>query len=155
MDREETPQGQLTEQLSRPEFVALEVDARFGPIESSGVQEETAYLGVRCFMLPDDTERPVTVRLATSVLLDLDSPHIDDTVLLRWQPKAVAERRLYGRDTPMCGWPSWPARLAQHRQQIADVWRECATPPRPRRRRERDTSAARAAASATRKPRRR
>ena len=40
--------------------------------DSGGIQEETTYLGVPCFTLRDNTERPVTVGLGTNTLLGLD-----------------------------------------------------------------------------------
>ena len=40
--------------------------------DSGGIQEETTYLGIPCFTLRDNTERPVTVRAGTNTLLGLD-----------------------------------------------------------------------------------
>jgi UDP-N-acetylglucosamine 2-epimerase (non-hydrolysing) len=40
--------------------------------DSGGIQEETTYLGVPCFTLRDNTERPVTIRAGTNRLLGLD-----------------------------------------------------------------------------------
>ena len=37
----------------------------------AGIQEETTYLGIPCFTLRDNTERPVTVRAGTNTLLGL------------------------------------------------------------------------------------
>ena len=44
--------------------------------DSGGIQEETTYLGVPCFTLRDNTERPVTVRAGTNTLLGLDPERI-------------------------------------------------------------------------------
>ncbi len=44
--------------------------------DSGGIQEETTYLGVPCFTLRDNTERPVTVRAGTNTLLGLDPARI-------------------------------------------------------------------------------
>ena len=41
--------------------------------DSGGVQEETSYLGVPCFTVRDNTERPVTVTSGTNTLLGLDA----------------------------------------------------------------------------------
>ena len=46
--------------------------------DSGGVQEETTYLGVPCFTLRENTERPVTIRRGTNVLLGLDPRRIAD-----------------------------------------------------------------------------
>jgi UDP-N-acetylglucosamine 2-epimerase (non-hydrolysing) len=54
------------------EFLSLEADAAAVLTDSGGVQEETTYLGVPCFTLRDNTERPVTIRSGTNTLLGLD-----------------------------------------------------------------------------------
>ena len=50
---------------------ALVADAAGVLTDSGGIQEETTFLGVPCFTLRDNTERPVTVELGTNVLLGL------------------------------------------------------------------------------------
>src|SRR4051795_72144 len=59
------------------DFLSLEADAAAVLTDSGGVQEETTYLGVPCFTLRDNTERPVTVRAGTNTLLGLDPARID------------------------------------------------------------------------------
>jgi UDP-N-acetylglucosamine 2-epimerase (non-hydrolysing) len=54
------------------EFLSLEADAAAVLTDSGGVQEETTYLGVPCFTLRENTERPVTIRAGTNTLLGLD-----------------------------------------------------------------------------------
>jgi UDP-N-acetylglucosamine 2-epimerase (non-hydrolysing) len=68
----------LIEPVSYLEFLSLEADARAVLTDSGGVQEETTYLGVPCFTLRENTERPVTVRAGTNTLLGLDPQRIDD-----------------------------------------------------------------------------
>jgi UDP-N-acetylglucosamine 2-epimerase (non-hydrolysing) len=53
------------------DFLSLEASAAAVLTDSGGVQEETTYLGVPCFTLRDNTERPVTVRAGTNTLLGL------------------------------------------------------------------------------------
>src|SRR3954452_16246503 len=53
------------------DFLSLEADAAAVLTDSGGLQEETTYLGVPCFTLRDNTERPVTVRAGTNTLLGL------------------------------------------------------------------------------------
>ena len=60
------------------EFLSLEADARAVLTDSGGVQEETTFLGVPCFTLRDNTERPVTVRAGTNTLLGLNPARIPD-----------------------------------------------------------------------------
>jgi UDP-N-acetylglucosamine 2-epimerase (non-hydrolysing) len=74
------------------EFLSLEADAAAVLTDSGGVQEETTYLGVPCFTLRDNTERPVTIRAGTNTLLGLDPARIAQIVpaLARARPVAQA-----------------------------------------------------------------
>lgn len=56
------PQGYLR-------FLSLLCDARAVLTDSGGIQEETTVLGVPCFTLRDNTERPITVTEGTNTLL--------------------------------------------------------------------------------------
>ena len=80
------------------EFLSLEADAGAVLTDSGGIQEETSYLGVPCFTLRDNTERPVTIELGTNVLLGLDPARISEI------PALVA-----GNETP--GQPPEPLPL--------------------------------------------
>jgi UDP-N-acetylglucosamine 2-epimerase (non-hydrolysing) len=44
--------------------------------DSGGIQEETTFLGIPCFTLRDNTERPVTCTLGTNTLLGLEPERI-------------------------------------------------------------------------------
>ena len=79
------------------EFLSLEADAAAVLTDSGGVQEETTYLGVPCFTLRDNTERPVTVRSGTNTLLGLDPRRIADIL-----PALGAARASTGAAPP--GW---------------------------------------------------
>lgn len=58
------PQGYI-------DFLALEMSARLVITDSGGIQEETSYLGVPCFTIRENTERPVTIKLGTNQLLGI------------------------------------------------------------------------------------
>ncbi len=62
----------LSEPLGYVDFLSLIADAGAVLTDSGGIQEETTYLGVPCFTLRDNTERPVTIRAGTNTLLGLD-----------------------------------------------------------------------------------
>jgi len=62
----------LSDPLGYLDFLSLLADAGAVLTDSGGIQEETTYLGVPCFTLRDNTERPVTVRAGTNTLLGLD-----------------------------------------------------------------------------------
>ena len=67
-----SPGVMLLDPIGYLEFLSLEADATAVLTDSGGVQEETTYLGVPCFTLRDNTERPVTIRAGTNTLLGLD-----------------------------------------------------------------------------------
>ncbi len=73
----EVPAGiRLIDPVGYLDFLSLEADAAAVLTDSGGIQEETSYLGVRCFTLRDNTERPVTVRAGTNTLLGLEPRRI-------------------------------------------------------------------------------
>jgi UDP-N-acetylglucosamine 2-epimerase (non-hydrolysing) len=81
----------VTEPVSYLKFLSLESEARAVLTDSGGVQEETTYLGVPCFTLRDNTERPVTVRMGTNTLLGLEPERIDDILPALTHLKTVEE----------------------------------------------------------------
>lgn len=66
----------LTPPLPYRAFLSLEAGARAVLTDSGGVQEETTALGVRCFTLRANTERPVTVTHGTNIVLGLQPERI-------------------------------------------------------------------------------
>jgi UDP-N-acetylglucosamine 2-epimerase (non-hydrolysing) len=98
----------LTDPLGYLDFLSLIADARAVLTDSGGIQEETTYLGIPCFTLRDNTERPVTIRLGTNTLLGLDPAAIAGI------PAALAERGDASSEPP----PLWDGQAAQR---IADV----------------------------------
>jgi UDP-N-acetylglucosamine 2-epimerase (non-hydrolysing) len=65
------PTVRLVDPVGYLDFLSLEADAAAVLTDSGGIQEETSYLGIPCFTLRDNTERPVTVRAGTNTLLGL------------------------------------------------------------------------------------
>jgi UDP-N-acetylglucosamine 2-epimerase (non-hydrolysing) len=79
----ELPPGvAIVDPLPYIDFLSAEADAAGVLTDSGGVQEETTYLGVPCFTLRDNTERPITIRLGTNHLLGLDPQRIGEIVEL-------------------------------------------------------------------------
>jgi UDP-N-acetylglucosamine 2-epimerase (non-hydrolysing) len=66
----------LTDPIGYLDFLSLEADAAGVLTDSGGIQEETTFLGVPCFTLRENTERPVTVRAGTNKLLGLNPERI-------------------------------------------------------------------------------
>jgi UDP-N-acetylglucosamine 2-epimerase (non-hydrolysing) len=97
------------------EFLSLEADAAAVLTDSGGVQEETTYLGVPCFTLRDNTERPVTVRAGTNTLLGLDPDRIGEIL------PALAAREPAKLPHP----PGWDGQAA-HR--VADLFGDAHEP---------------------------
>ncbi|MGN6588585.1 MAG: non-hydrolyzing UDP-N-acetylglucosamine 2-epimerase [Solirubrobacterales bacterium] len=102
------PGLRLIEPLGYLDFLSLLADAGTVLTDSGGIQEETTYLGIPCFTLRDNTERPVTLTSGTNTLLGLDPAAISRI------PALLAERSGAPSQPP----PLWDGQAAQR---IADV----------------------------------
>ena len=98
----------LSEPLGYLEFLSLMADAGAVLTDSGGIQEETTYLGIPCFTLRENTERPVTVRAGTNTVLGLEPAAIAKI------PAALAERSGERPEPP----PMWDGRAAER---VADA----------------------------------
>jgi UDP-N-acetylglucosamine 2-epimerase (non-hydrolysing) len=63
------PNLQIVEPLGYLEFLGLMARAKLAITDSGGIQEETAALGVPCFTVRDNTERPVTLTRGSNQLV--------------------------------------------------------------------------------------
>jgi UDP-N-acetylglucosamine 2-epimerase (non-hydrolysing) len=70
----------LLEPLGYIDFLALQNSASFVFTDSGGVQEETTYLGVSCFTVRPNTERPVTVKIGTNKLVGENITDLADSI---------------------------------------------------------------------------
>jgi UDP-N-acetylglucosamine 2-epimerase (non-hydrolysing) len=104
---ERYPDIRFLEPVGYLEFLSLEADAVAVLTDSGGVQEETTFLGVPCFTLRAATERPVTTRVGTNVVLGLDPSRIPEIA-----DATVARGRRH--DVP----PLWDGRASER---IADI----------------------------------
>jgi UDP-N-acetylglucosamine 2-epimerase (non-hydrolysing) len=98
----------LCEPLGYIDFLSLLADAGAVLTDSGGIQEETTYLGIPCFTLRDNTERPITITAGTNTLLGLDPAAIAEI------PAALAERPSEPPEPPSL----WDGHAAER---IADV----------------------------------
>jgi UDP-N-acetylglucosamine 2-epimerase (non-hydrolysing) len=76
----------LTEPLPYRQFLSLEAEAAAVVTDSGGIQEETTVLGVPCFTLRDNTERPETLQ-GTNTLLQLKPEALREIPTLLARPK--------------------------------------------------------------------
>jgi UDP-N-acetylglucosamine 2-epimerase (non-hydrolysing) len=102
------PRVMLLDPIGYLEFLSLETDAAAVLTDSGGIQEETTYLGIRCFTLRETTERPVTVRLGTNTVLGLAPERIGEIL------PALNAEALRQPSVP----PMWDGRAAER---LADV----------------------------------
>jgi len=96
------------EPLGYREFLSLVCSARAVLTDSGGLQEETTYLGIPCFTLRANTERPITVTHGTNELLGLAPQRIREI------PELLGRTAEVARSVPE-GWDGQAAR------RIADV----------------------------------
>jgi UDP-N-acetylglucosamine 2-epimerase (non-hydrolysing) len=102
----------LIEPLGYLDFLSLEADAGAVLTDSGGIQEETTYLGVPCFTLRDNTERPVTVRAGTNTLLGLAPERIAEI------PALLDARPAERPDAP----PGWDGEAGRRVAEILAGW---------------------------------
>lgn len=76
----DSSQLQLRDPLPYIEFLSLERRATVVITDSGGIQEETTYLGVPCITLRHNTERPITVRSGTNVLVGQDTAKMQNEI---------------------------------------------------------------------------
>ncbi len=103
----------LVDPVGYLDFLSLEAGAAAVLTDSGGIQEETTYLGVPCFTLRDNTERPVTVRAGTNTLLGLDPARIAEI------PKLLASRAGGNSAQPP---PKWDGHAAERIADVVAAW---------------------------------
>jgi UDP-N-acetylglucosamine 2-epimerase (non-hydrolysing) len=98
-----SPGVRLLEPLGYVEFLSLVHDSAGVLTDSGGMQEETTYLGIPCFTLRDNTERPITCVMGTNVLLGLAPDRITEV------PALIEQAREQNSDPP----PGWDGAAAE------------------------------------------
>jgi UDP-N-acetylglucosamine 2-epimerase (non-hydrolysing) len=98
----------LIEPVGYVEFLSLVGGSAGVLTDSGGIQEETTYLGLPCFTLRANTERPITVSIGTNTLLGLDPARISEV------PGLLSEAREREAQVP----PLWDGHAAER---IVDV----------------------------------
>jgi UDP-N-acetylglucosamine 2-epimerase (non-hydrolysing) len=98
----------LSEPLGYLDFLSLLADAGAVLTDSGGIQEETTFLGIPCFTLRDNTERPLTIEAGTNTLLGLNPAAISQI------PTALSQRPGERPDPP----PLWDGHASKR---IADI----------------------------------
>jgi UDP-N-acetylglucosamine 2-epimerase (non-hydrolysing) len=93
------------EPLGYLDFLSLECGAGMIVTDSGGLQEEAAALGVPCYTLRPNTERPITISQGTNTLIGDD-------------PAAIATLRPSDKRPAPCAIPLWDGHAAER---VADV----------------------------------
>lgn len=107
----------LLDPLGYIEFLSL-VEGSAGVItDSGGIQEETTFLGIPCFTLRANTERPITCTVGTNTLLGLEPERIADV------PRLLADPPLRSARVP----EYWDGSAARR---IVEVLARATLPPR-------------------------
>ncbi len=109
----DSPPDWVVDPVGYLDFLSLEADAGAVLTDSGGIQEETTYLGIPCFTLRDNTERPVTIRAGTNTLLGLDPERISEI------PDLIG-----ARDKPAEPPPMWDGKAAER---VAEVVADATT----------------------------
>jgi UDP-N-acetylglucosamine 2-epimerase (non-hydrolysing) len=102
----------LVDPVGYLDFLSLESDAGAVLTDSGGIQEETTFLGIPCFTLRDNTERPVTIRAGTNTLLGLDPARIREI------PGRLAQRP----ENPPQAPEKWDGQAAQRIAAVLSDW---------------------------------
>jgi UDP-N-acetylglucosamine 2-epimerase (non-hydrolysing) len=84
----------LLEPQSYLDFLALQSSARVIITDSGGIQEEATFLGVPCITLRENTERPITIKQGTNVLIGRNLPR------LRREVNAILKGKKRKRTSP-------------------------------------------------------
>ena len=98
-----SPGMRVLEPLGYVEFLSLVQDSAAVLTDSGGMQEETTYLGIPCFTLRDNTERPITCDVGSNLLLGLAPERIREV------PGLIAQARARNAAVP----PGWDGMAAE------------------------------------------
>jgi UDP-N-acetylglucosamine 2-epimerase (non-hydrolysing) len=101
-------QLRMIDPIGYVEFLSLVAGSAGVLTDSGGIQEETTYLGLPCFTLRANTERPITVSMGTNTLLGLEPARIGEV------PALLAEAAERETHVP----PMWDGHAAKR---IVDV----------------------------------
>jgi UDP-N-acetylglucosamine 2-epimerase (non-hydrolysing) len=110
------PGVRLTDPVGYLDFLSLESEAAAVLTDSGGIQEETTYLGIPCFTLRENTERPVTIRAGTNTLLGLDPARITEI------PEFLRDRGGADRAGRSRGPELWDGRAAKRVTDVLADW---------------------------------
>jgi len=66
----------IIQPMSYLKFLALWKNAKIVFTDSGGIQEETTVLGIQCFTLRENTERPITIEEGTNILVGTEKETI-------------------------------------------------------------------------------
>src|SRR5256885_977410 len=103
----------LCEPLGYLDFLGLTSQAQLVLTDSGGLQEETTALGIPCFTIRENTERPITITEGTNTLVGVDPEKI-----VAEAKAALAGKGKAGR-TPAL----WDGKASERIAQVFSTWR--------------------------------
>ena len=80
------------EPLSYIDFLSLEFNSKLVITDSGGIQEETTFLNIPCATLRKNTERPITIKEGTNILIEKDE-NIELLILELLKAKTTSSKR--------------------------------------------------------------
>lgn len=80
------------EPLSYIDFLSLELNSKLVITDSGGIQEETTFLNIPCATLRKNTERPITIKEGTNILIEKDE-NIELLILELLKAKTTSSKR--------------------------------------------------------------
>ncbi len=89
---------QIVHPLGYLDFMRLYSGARLVLTDSGGLQEETTVLGIPCITLRHNTERPITIKMGTNILVGTDPEKIKRAALDALEQKSKTSK---GRIPPL------------------------------------------------------
>jgi len=95
------PGMKILEPLNYVKFMNFVFNCRLVITDSGGIQEETSYLGIPCFTLRPNTERPITISMGTNRLSTVEA--IEREVIAVLEKNAKIKKQI----------PLWDGRAAE------------------------------------------
>jgi len=102
----------ITNPIGYLDLLKLEMDSLAVLTDSGGIQEETTFLGIPCFTLRVNTERPITITMGTNELVPMDKNLINSKI------EKILENKAKKGSIP----PYWDGKTAERVVEVIRNW---------------------------------